>query len=89
MLFRNFLEDCTALVRTYSEEIIDESEDVEEGIEEGAANHASEVLAYESEEGSGALGGSLLSEIEVPLYGIARHDVVDYIARFIHESLRN
>ena len=84
---RSFLEGYTILVVSYSEEVVDESEDVEKCIKEGTTHHTSKVLADKSKEWPRALGGSLLAEVEVPLDGIARHDVVDYIARLIYMHL--
>lgn len=55
MLYRSSLEDYTVLMISYSEEVVNQSEDVEKCVKKGAAHHTSKVLANEPEEGSRAL----------------------------------
>ena len=73
----------------YSEDIEHNSEDIEKGIEEGPAGHASEVLGEESLEGSSALGAPIAIIVEVPLHSITGNDVVNCIYACLHASLRN
>jgi hypothetical protein len=47
---RSSLEGCTVLIVSYSEKVVDESENVEKCVKEGTTNHASEILSNKSEE---------------------------------------
>ena len=64
----------------YPEEVDDDAEEVEEGVDEGASGDAAPVFAEESVEGSAAGSGLVVVVVEVPLYGVARDDEVEGVS---------
>lgn len=84
-----FPQDRTEYTITYSEEVEDDAEDVEEGVHEGPSCHTAPVLAEEPDKRARALGSLVGVVGKVPFDCVASDDVVNQIKCMLQESLTN